>query len=84
MVLLFIPCMQGEPVVLREPFSAYAPSEVAWFLRLAYSLDETQADHDLHSMGSCLPAVLRLAHALDAPRLLRRAEKHVAGEAARG
>lgn len=69
---------QREPVVLREPFSAYAAAEVAWFLRLAYSLDEAQAERDLQGMGSCLPAVLRLAHALDAPRLLRRAERHIA------
>lgn len=75
------PSPQSEAVVLREPFSAFSVIEVAWFLRLAYCLDESQADLDLQHMGSCLSAVLRLAHALDAPRLLKNAERHIAGGA---
>lgn len=67
-------------MVLREPFSAFTVIEVAWFLRLAYCLEEAQAERDLQQMGSCLSAVLRMAHALDAPRLLKKVEKHIAGK----
>lgn len=65
--------------MLREPFCAFTVVDVAWFLRLAYCLDEAQAERDLQQMGSCLSAVLRLAHALDAPRLLKKVERHIAG-----
>lgn len=73
------PQPDARPVVLREPFSAFTVIEVAWFLRLAYCLDEAQAEGDLQQMGTCLSAVLRMSHALDAPRLLKKVEKHIAG-----
>ncbi|KAI7845149.1 hypothetical protein COHA_001194 [Chlorella ohadii] len=75
---------QSESVVLREPFCAFTVVDVAWFLRLAYCLDEAQAERDLQQMGSCLSAVLRLAHALDAPRLLKKVERHIADKLSSG
>lgn len=72
--------MQEGPLVLEEPFKGCSVYEAALFLRLCYRPHElTQAS--LAGQRDSLPCLLRLAHKLDAGRILQEVVKHMKGEA---
>ncbi|PSC67561.1 hypothetical protein C2E20_8768 [Micractinium conductrix] len=58
-----------EEVVLESPFKDFSLQEVAHLLRFLYNPEDC-APANLKAAEAQLPGVVRLAHALDAPKLL--------------
>lgn len=61
-------CVQGA-IVLEEPFRGVGLFDAALFLRLAYQSHDLRPEF-LDTVHARLPALLRLAHRLDAPLIL--------------
>ena len=69
---LFVGASAERPAALSSPFDQYAEADVARFLRCIY----TAADSAAHGGDAALPAVVHLAHALDAAPVLAAAQRH--------
>lgn len=70
--------VQHDKLVLGEPLSDCSLFEAALFLRLCYRpQDVTHAN--LAAQRASLPALLRLAHKLDAGRIFEEVAKHMKG-----
>ena len=72
---LFADATSKAPVALSSPFDEYAEADVARFLRCIYTAAAVPAAEDITR-----PAVVRLAHALDAAAILAAARRHLVGQ----
>ena len=70
---------QYDKLVLGDPFSGSSLFEAALFLRLCYRPRDVNPAN-LAAQRASLPALLALAHKLDAPRILTAVVAHMAGE----
>ena len=68
---LFAGASAERPAALSAPFDEYAETDVARFLKCIY----TSADTTARGEDAALPAVVRLAHALDAAPVLAAAQR---------
>ncbi len=74
------PRPQDGQLALEAPFQGFTQHQVALFLRLVYNQEWREAVPDtLGALHDSLPALLRLAHRLDAPGLLGTLTKYMAG-----
>lgn len=69
--------IQGA-IVLEEPFKNVDLFDAALFLRLAYHPHDLRPEC-LGAVRASLPALLRLAHQLDAPLIMQAVRKHMIG-----
>jgi hypothetical protein len=72
---LFADATSKAHVVLSAPFDEYAEADVARFLSVIYRIADAP-----DGAAASADAVVRLAHALDAPHVLAAACAHLAGE----
>ena len=70
---LFVGASAARPAALSAPFNEYVEADVARFLRCIYTAAAAPAAEDVAQ-----PAVVRLAHALDAAAVLAAARRHMA------
>ncbi|PRW58089.1 MATH domain and coiled-coil domain-containing protein [Chlorella sorokiniana] len=73
---------EGE-FVLKEPLAGCSAHEGALFLRFCYR-PEDMTQPSLNAVTGSLPALLRLAHKLEAGRMLQRLGQHMTEESAGG
>lgn len=74
------PPWQGGQLVLEEPLRGFSLHDVALFLRLVYNQEWREGvAATLGALHDSLPALLRLAHRLDAPGLQGTLTKYMAG-----
>ena len=73
-----LPSVQHDKLVLGEPLSDCSLFEAALFLRLCYRPQDV-SPANLVAQRASLPALLRLAHKLDAGRILGEVAKHMKG-----
>ena len=66
-------------LTLSLPFHGYGPVEVALLLRFIYCPEDATPEN-FRAVAASVPGLLRLAHALEAGRLLPRLEAHLVGE----
>ena len=71
---LFAGATNKAPITLSSPFDEYAEADVARFLKCIYN----SADATARGEDAALPAVVRLAHALDAAPVLAASQRHLA------
>jgi len=78
---LCLPSLQHGKLVLEEPLSGCSLFEAALFLRLCYRPQDV-SHANLAAQRPSLPALLRLAHKLDAGRIMKEIVNHMKGEQA--
>ena len=71
-----------QELAIEAPFAGFSVPDVALFLRLLYdSRWQLAVEATFEQLGDSLPALLRLAHQLEARQLLGALSDHLAGVA---